>query len=153
MQQRLDPKQAAPELMTAMLELERKVRSSGIEANLIRLVKTRASQLNGCAYCVHMHALEARAAGESEERLYLLSAWRESPLYSPRERAALAWTEALTLLADSRAPDDVYAELARDFSESERVKLTMVIVAINGWNRIAVGFRLVHATTDDLAAA
>ena len=153
MQQRLDPKQAAPELMTAMLELERKVRSSGIEANLIRLVKARASQLNGCAYCVHMHALEARAAGESEERLYLLSAWRESPLYSPRERAALAWTEALTLLADSHAPDDVYAELARDFSESERVKLTMVIVAINGWNRIAVGFRLVHPLTDDLAAA
>jgi AhpD family alkylhydroperoxidase len=153
MQQRLDPQQAAPELMTAMLELERKVRSSGLEANLIRLVKTRASQLNGCAYCLHMHALEARAAGESEERLYLLGAWRESPLYSPRERAALAWTEALTLLADSHAPDDVYAELGREFSEPERVKLTMVIVAINGWNRIAVGFRLLHATGDDRAAA
>ena len=136
-----------------MLEFERKVRSSGLEANLIRLVKTRASQLNGCAYCVHMHALEARAAGEREERLYLLSAWRDSPLFSPRERAALGWTEALTLLADSRAPNDVYADLAREFSESERVKLTMVIVAINGWNRIAVGFRLVHAATDDLATA
>jgi AhpD family alkylhydroperoxidase len=153
MQQRLDPQQAAPELMTAMLELERKVRSGGLEANLIRLVKTRASQLNGCAYCVHMHAREARADGESEERLYLLGVWRESPLYSPRERAALAWTEALTLLADSHAPDDVYAELAREFSETERVKLTMVIVAINGWNRIAVGFRLLHATNNDRAAS
>lgn len=129
-----------------MLELERKVRGSGLEASLIRLVKSRASQLNGCAYCVHMHALEARADGETEERLYLLSAWHESPLYSARERAALAWTDALTLLPTSRAPDDVYAELAREFSESERVKLTMVIVAINGWNRIAVGFRMVHAT-------
>jgi AhpD family alkylhydroperoxidase len=153
MQERMNPYEAAPELMQAMLELEEKVRGSGLPGSLIRLVKTRASQLNGCAYCVHMHCREARAAGESEERLYLLSAWRESPLYSPRERAALGWTEALTLLADSHAPDDSYDELAREFSESERVKLTMVIVAINGWNRIAVGFRSVHPTKDGRAAA
>jgi AhpD family alkylhydroperoxidase len=139
--------------MQAMRELEQKVRHSGLEPSLIQLVKTLASMLNGCAYCVHMHAREARAAGESEERLYLLSAWRESPLFSARERAALAWTESLTLLAESRAPDDVYAELAREFSEAERVKLTMVLVAINGWNRIAVGFRMLHPTKGDLAAA
>jgi len=153
MQQRLDPKQAAPEVMNAMLELEQKVRDSGLELDLLRLVKTRASQLNGCAYCIHMHTREARAAGESEARLYLLSAWRESPLYTPRERAALAWTDALTLLPASQAPDDVYAELAREYSESERVKLTLVIVAINGWNRIAVGFRLVHPLGGGRAAA
>lgn len=153
MQQRLDPNEIAPELMQAMLELEQKVRSSGLEHGLMRLVKTLASQLNGCAYCVHMHTREARAAGETEERLYLLSTWRESPLYSERERAALAWTEALTLLASSRAPDDVYAALAREFSEVERVQLTMVIVAINGWNRIAVGFRKLHSTKGERAAA
>ena len=115
----------APELMQAMLELEQNVRASGLPTSLVQLVKTRASQLNGCAYCVHMHSRDARAAGESEERLYLLSTWRESPLYSALERAALGWTEALTLLADTHAPDDCYAELAREFSESERVKLTM----------------------------
>ncbi|HXK20388.1 MAG TPA: carboxymuconolactone decarboxylase family protein [Polyangiaceae bacterium] len=137
------------------LEKERRPRrrESGLELPLLRLLKTRASQLNGCAYCLHMHTREARADGESEERLYLLSAWRESPLYNPRERAALAWTEALTLLADSHAPDDTYAELAAQFSEPERVKLTMAIVAINGWNRIAVGFRLVHPASNGRAAA
>ena len=152
-QQRLNPRQTAPELIQAMVELEEKVRNSGLSPTLIALVKTRASQLNGCAYCVHMHTRDARRAGESEERLYLLSAWRESPLYTERERAALVWTEALTLIAETHAPDDAYAELAREFSESERVKLTMLIVAINGWNRIAVGFRLVHPTSDDLATA
>jgi AhpD family alkylhydroperoxidase len=153
MQARLDPTQAAPELYSAMLELEGKVRQSGLEMSLIRLIKMRASQLNGCAYCLHMHAPEARNAGETEERLYLLSAWRESPLYTERERAALAWTDALTLISESHAPDDVYAELASQFTEAERVKLTMVIVAINGWNRIAVGFRLVHPHNRDRAAA
>jgi len=153
MQQRLNPREAAPELIQAMLELEEKVRNSGLEPTLIKLVKTRASQMNGCAYCLHMHTRDARRAGEREERLYLLSAWRESPLYTQRERAALAWTEALTLLAQTNAPDDVYAELANHFSASEQVKLTMLIVAINGWNRIAVGFRQVHPTGDDRAAA
>lgn len=153
MHERLNPYEAAPELMQAMLELEQKVRGSGLAANLVHLMKTRASQLNGCAYCIHMHTRDARAAGETEERLYLLSAWRESPLYSPRERAALGWTEALTLLPDSHAPDDAYAELAREFTERERVQITMVIVAINGWNRIAVGFRSVHPGKDGRAAA
>jgi len=136
-----------------MLELEGKVRASGLEMSLIRLVKVRASQINGCAHCVHMHSFEARRDGETEERLYLLCTWRESPLYTARERAALAWTDALTLIAESHAPDDVYAELASQFSETERVKLTMVIVAINGWNRMAVGFRIFHPVSHDSAAA
>jgi len=153
MPERMNPYEAAPELMQAMMELEKKVRESGLPTSLVHLMKTRASQLNGCAYCVHMHTRDARAAGETEERLYLLSAWHESPLYSPRERAALGWTEALTLVADTHAPDDAYAELAREFSESERVKVTMVIVAINGWNRIAVGFRSVHPIAGGRAAA
>jgi len=141
MRTRLDPHAVAPELMRAMRALQQTVDNCGLEPSLLQLIKTRASQLNACAYCLQMHTRDARRAGESEERLYLLSAWRESPLYSARERAALAWTDALTLLADSHAPDDVYAELSREFSEGEQVKLTLAIVAINGWNRIAVGFR------------
>ncbi len=150
---RLDPSKIAPELMSAMLELEIKVRSSGLEMSLLHLVKLRASQLNGCARCVHMHATDARAAGETEERLYLLTTWRESLIFTPRERAALAWTEAITLLPSSHAPDDVYAEVSSQFDEAERVKLTMVLVAINGWNRIAVAFRLGHPVNTDRAAA
>lgn len=153
MQTRLDPFDVAPDLMAPLLELEKVVRGSGLEASLILLVKTRASQLNGCALCLHMHTRDARARGETEERLHLLAAWRDSPLYTPRERAALAWTEALTLLAETRAPDDVYAQLTSEFDELERVKLTLAVVAINGWNRLAVGFRRVHPTTDDRAAA
>jgi AhpD family alkylhydroperoxidase len=150
---RLDPHALAPEFIQAMLEFENKVKSSGLETSLIHLIKTRASQINGCAHCLHMHTRDARAAGETEERLYLLSAWRESPLYTPRERAALAWTDALTLLADTNAPDDVYAELSAHFSETERVKVTMVIVGINGWNRIAVGFRVFRPTGKPSGAA
>lgn len=153
MKPRLNPFDVAPELLQPMLELEKAVRSSGLELSLIHLVKTRASQLNGCAHCIHMHTRDARAAGEREERLYLLSAWRESPLYTARERAALEWTEALTLLADTHAPDAAYAELASQFDEAERVKLSLLIVAINGWNRLAVGFRAVHPTGSDRAAA
>lgn len=153
MKARLNPYEASPEVMNAMLELEERVRGAGLEQSLIMLVKTRASQLNGCALCLHMHTTHARAQGETEERLFLLSAWRESPLFTPRERAALAWTESLTLLAQTGAPDRDYAELAEHFTESERVKLSMLIVAINGWNRIAVGFRLVHPTKSDRAAA
>jgi AhpD family alkylhydroperoxidase len=152
-QTRMDPFQSAPELMQAMLDLEKKVRSSGLELSLIHLVKTRASVLNGCAYCVHMHTRDARAAGESEERLYLLSAWHESTLYTARERAALAWTDALTLVSETHAPDEAYRELSAHFTDVERVKLTLLIVAINGWNRIAVGFRLLHPTQGDRAAA
>src|SRR5690606_18842141 len=144
MNPRLDPFVAAPESMQAMLALEKHVQNCGLEHSLIELVKTRASQINGCAYCIHMHTRDARAAGESEERLYLLSAWRESPLYTPRERAALAWTEALTRVADTHAPDEDYAEMRRHFSEQEAVQLTLLIGVINLWNRMAIGFRSVH---------
>ncbi len=143
---RLDAFAAAPESMQAMLKLEQHVRDCGLEHSLIELVKIRASQINGCAYCIHMHTRDARRAGETEERLYLLSAWRESPLYSPRERAALAWTEALTRIADTHAPDEDYAELRGHFTEAEAVQLTLLIGAINIWNRIAIGFRSVHPT-------
>jgi AhpD family alkylhydroperoxidase len=144
MKPRLDPFAAAPKTMQAMLALEAHLHGSGLEMSLYHLVKTRASQINGCAYCVHMHTRDARAHGESEERLYLLSAWRESPLYSERERAALAWTEALTLIAETHAPDEIYEEVRRNFSEEETVKLTLLIGAINSWNRIAIGFRSIH---------
>lgn len=144
MKPRLDPFAVTPTTMRAMIDFEMKVANCGIERSLVELVKTRASQINGCAYCIHMHTRDARAHGETEERLYLLDAWRESPLYSPRERAALAWTETLTLLSETHAPDDVYALLAEQFSEEEQVKLTLLIAAINSWNRIAVGFRSVH---------
>ena len=116
------------------------------------LVVTRASQINGCAFCLDMHTADARKRGETEQRLYLLDAWRDSPLYSERERAALAWTEALTLLAETRAPDDVYEALKAQFSDEEQVKLTLLIVAINGWNRIQVGFRAVHPVDERRAA-
>jgi AhpD family alkylhydroperoxidase len=111
---------------------------------LLELVKIRASQINKCAFCLHMHTRDARKGGESEERIYLLEAWRESPLYTERERAALAWTEALTLLPQTGAPDDVYAALTAQFSEPEIAKLTLAIGAINMWNRFGVGFHLVH---------
>jgi AhpD family alkylhydroperoxidase len=138
---RLNAHAVAPDLMAAMLNLEQTVRGSGLEHSLIELVKTRASQINGCAYCLNMHTKDARAHGESEARLYLLDAWREAPVYSEREKAALAWTEALTLLPQTRAPDADYEPLRAHFSEREQVALTLLIVTINGWNRIAVGFR------------
>ena len=146
MQPRMNFYKASPDAMKAVMGLETFVQKSGLEVSLIDLVKTRASQINGCAYCVHMHTKEARQRGESEERLYLLSAWHESPLYTARERAALAWTEAVTLVADSRVPDDVYEEARRHFSETELVNLTVAVAAINAWNRLAISFRAVHPT-------
>lgn len=151
MQERLDYFKAAPEPMKAMLAFENAVKNCGLEYSLIELVKTRASQINGCAYCIHMHTADARKSGESEERLYLLSAWRESSAYMPRERAALDWTEALTRIAESGAPDDIYENLLKQFSEEEVVKLTLLIGAINVWNRIAVGFRSQHPVVSDAA--
>lgn len=130
-----------PEATQAMHALERAVRKSTLEPALLELVKLRASQLNGCGYCIDMHTKDARADGESEQRLYLTSAWREAPCYSERERAALEWTEALTLVAQTGAPDDVYERVAAAFSQEELVALTLAIVAINGWNRFAVGLR------------
>ena len=136
-----------------MIEMEKSAVSSGLEMSLIELVKMRASQINGCAFCLDMHSKDARKRGETEQRLYLLDAWRESPLYSERERAALAWTEVLTLIAKTHAPDNVYEELKTQFSEEEIVKLSMLIVTINGWNRLAIGFRSVHPVSKDSAAA
>ncbi|WP_407520102.1 carboxymuconolactone decarboxylase family protein [Methylobacterium oryzisoli] len=138
------PYDLAPEGIRAMMALEASFRSGPIEQGLKHLVKLRASQINGCAYCIHMHTSEARAHGETEMRLYLLSAWRESTLYSARERAALAWTEALTRVAETGAPDADYEEMARHFSEAEQVQLTLLIGAINVWNRLQVGFRAAH---------
>jgi AhpD family alkylhydroperoxidase len=124
-----------------MLGLQKEVEESGLEPGLLDLVKMRASQVNGCAYCIDMHWKDARARGENEQRLYGLDAWRESPYYTPRERAALAWTEALTLVHETHAPDDVFQELARHFKEAEIVALTFAVVAINGWNRLSIGLR------------
>ena len=144
MSARLNPYAAAPEMISAMTALETAVVSSGLEHSLIELVKTRASQINGCAFCIHMHTRDARAHGESEERLYLLSAWWESSLFTPREKAALTWTDSLTLIAQSRASDADYATMREHFDEAEAVKLTKLIGAINVWNRLAVGFRSQH---------
>jgi len=138
---RIDYGKVLPEAIEAMVGLERVVHESALEPEILELVKMRASQLNGCAYCLDMHSKDARARGESEQRLYVLPAWREAPFYSARERAALAWCEALTLLPQSGAPDDVYAEVASVFGEEEIVALTLAIVAINGWNRFGVGLR------------
>ncbi len=137
----------------AMAGLEGYVRnSSKLEASLLELVRMRASQINGCAYCLDMHSKDARAAGETEQRLYTLSAWRETPFFTERERAALAWTEAITLISSSNAPDEVYEEARKEFTEEELVNLTVAIVAINGWNRLAIGFRSVPGTYQPAAA-
>lgn len=141
MQQRLDYRLASPEAFKAMLATEAQVHRSGLEESLLELVKTRASQLNGCAWCLDMHTKDARARGESEQRLYLLTAWREAPFYSERERAALAWTEALTQMSAHGVSDELYAEVRRHFDEKAIVDLTLAIVAINGWNRMNVAFR------------
>ncbi len=143
MQARLDPRKVAPEAMNAISALHAYVRRSGLDHGLLELVKLRASQINGCAWCMDMHTKELRAAGETEQRLYLLSAWRECPFYSERERAALAWTEALTRLDHGEVPDDVFAAARAQFSEEELVKLTMAVVAINSANRINIAFRTV----------
>jgi AhpD family alkylhydroperoxidase len=146
MQPRLDFSRTSPAAIRAMAGLDACVRTTSLEPALIELVKLRASQINGCAYCIDMHTKDARAAGESEQRLYALSAWRETPFFSPRERAALAWTEALTEIARTHAPDDVFEEVHRHFADKELVDLSLAIVAINGWNRLAIGFRSVPGT-------
>ena len=141
MSERINYAKVTPEGYRAMSGLERYVRGSGLEPSLLELVKLRASQLNGCAYCIDMHWKDARARGESEQRLYGLMAWRESPYYTERERAALAWTEAVTLIADSHVPDELYEEVRQSFNETELVNLTFALVAINGWNRLAISLR------------
>jgi len=143
MKARLDPRKAAPEAMEAVSHLHAYVRNCGLDHKLLELVKLRASQINGCAWCMDMHSKELRAAGEDEQRLHLLIAWRECPFYTERERAALAWTEALTVLTQDNVPDDVFALARSQFSEQDLVKLTLAIIAINGANRINVAFRTV----------
>jgi AhpD family alkylhydroperoxidase len=153
MKPRMNFFKAAPDTIKALVAVEDQIKASGLEHSLIELVKTRASQINGCAYCIDMHTTDARKAGESEQRLYLLNAWRESPLYTERERAALAWTEAVTLIAETHAPDDLYEDVRAHFSESETVNLTMLIGSINAWNRIAISFRAIHPVRAKAAVA
>lgn len=141
MTQRIDAR-VAPEAYQALFALEQFVRSTGLEQSLIELVKLRASYINGCAYCVDMHTKDARAAGETEQRLFAVPVWRETPFFTPRERAALAWTEAVTLIANTHdVPDTIYDEVRAHFTEREIVNLTMAVITINGWNRLAVPFR------------
>ena len=141
---RLNAFAVAPEGIQKMVALEDHLRDSGLEYSLYELVKMRASQINGCAFCLHMHAKDARAAGETEMRLYLLNAWEESSFYTERERVALGWTEALTKIAETHAPDSAYAAVAEHFAPEELIQLTLLITAINAWNRLAIGFRLDH---------
>ncbi len=143
MEPRLDALKIAPELYPKFLAVQKYVDSCGLERPLLELVKMRASQINGCAFCLDMHTKDARALGESEQRLYLLNAWRESPFYSDRERAALEWTEAVTLVSESHVPDEVYERVKQHFTPAELVNLTAAIAMINTWNRISVAFRAV----------
>ncbi|HVY57843.1 MAG TPA: carboxymuconolactone decarboxylase family protein [Xanthobacteraceae bacterium] len=144
MKQRLNPTAVAPEGLAALMGVESYVEKSGLDHKLVLLVKIRVSQINGCAYCLHMHTEDARKLGESEARIYLLNAWRESELYSERERAALAWAESLTNISVTHAPDDVYEAARRQFSEKEMADLSIAIAMINAWNRLAIGSRTVH---------
>lgn len=145
MQPRLDFYKASPDAAKAMLALEGAVNKLGLDHTLLELVKLRASQINGCAYCVDLHSSDARKCGESERRLHAVAVWREAPFFTERERAALAWTEALTRISDTRAPDADYEWLSSQFDERERVNLTVAINAVNSWNRLAIGFRSVPA--------
>lgn len=144
MEQRLDYYAMVPEIMPALLAFNKAVENSGLERGLLHLVKLRASQLNGCSYCVDMHAHEARADGETEQRLYLVAAWQESSLFTPRERAAFAWTEAVTRISPENVSDQLYQATLEQFSEVELVKLTAAIAVINTWNRFGVAFRMQH---------
>jgi AhpD family alkylhydroperoxidase len=141
MTQRIDFTKVAPDAYRAVMGLETFVRRSGLEPSLLELVKLRGSYVNGCAYCVDMHTKDARAAGESEQRLYAVPVWRETPFYSARERAALAWTEVVTEMGPHGVPDEIHDEVSAHFSDEEIVKLTMAVIAINAWNRLAVSFR------------
>ena len=153
MKPRMNYFQAAPESIKALLALETQITTSGLEQSLIELVKTRASQINGCAYCINMHTQDARKHGETEARLYLLNAWRETPVYTERERAALAWTEAVTLISETHAPDELYQAVRAQFSETETVNLTMLIATIYAWNRLAISFRAVPQVKTSANAA
>ena len=141
MQQRLDFYKASPEAIKAMVGLEQRIAKSDLEKSLVELVRLRASQINGCAYCVDTHSADARKAGENERRLATLNVWRETPFFTDRERAALAWTESLTLISQTHAPDELWEEVRPHFTDAELTDLTLLITAINGWNRFAIAFR------------
>ena len=143
MEARMDYRKASPQGNKALSELHAHVRRCGLEPALLEMIKLRASQLNGCAHCIDMHTKELRAGGETEQRLYLLNAWEESPFYSERERAALAWTEAVTHITDGHVPDAVYAQARAQFNEQELADLTFAVIAINGANRLNIAFRTV----------
>jgi AhpD family alkylhydroperoxidase len=153
MEPRIDYTKAAPGAVHAMLGLEKYLAQSGLEPGLMDLVKLRASQINGCAYCIDMHWKDLRAQGENEQRLYGLDAWEESPYYSERERAALAWAEAVTRVAEGHVPDEVFEKARRHFSEAELANLTLCLVAINGWNRLAIAFRAPAGTYQPIQPA
>jgi AhpD family alkylhydroperoxidase len=147
MEARLDAKQVSPAAYAALIGLEMFVRkASKLEPSLVELVKVRASQINGCAYCIDVHSKDARSEGETEQRLYALTSWRETPFFTARERAALAWTEALTLITEGNVPDDKYELAKQSFLNEELVNLTLAVITINGWNRLAISFRTVPGT-------
>jgi AhpD family alkylhydroperoxidase len=144
MEARLNAQQESPTAYSELVRLETFVRkASKLESSLVELVRMRASQINGCAYCIDMHSKDARSKGETEQRLYALTAWRETPFFTARERAALAWTEALTLITEGHVPDDIYELAKQSFSNEELVNLTLAVITINGWNRLAISFRSV----------
>lgn len=140
MSTRIDYYKVAPEAVKAMLELEKFVNQCGLEKSLIELVKLRASQINGCAYCIDLHVADAVKHGESQRRLHAVSVWRDTPFFTPREQAALAWTEVVTLISTTHAPDEIYQQVTQNFNEKEVVNLTMAIITINSWNRLSISF-------------
>ena len=152
MTQRLNALEVAKGAMKAMYGLETYLAKCGLEASLLHLLKLRVSQINGCAYCIDMHWKDLRAGGETEQRLYMLDAWRESPFYSERERAALAWAEAVTLVTEGHVPDEVFEEARGQFDDAELADLTLAVVAINGWNRLNIAFRTVPGSYQPAAA-
>lgn len=146
MEQRLDGYGKAPGAMKAMYGLEMYLSQSSLEQQLLHLIKYRVSQINGCAYCLDMHSKDLRAGGETEQRLYTMDAWRETPFFTPRERAALAWAESVTLVSETHVPDEVYEAVRKEFSEEELVDLTVAVATINAWNRFAISFRTTPGT-------
>jgi len=146
MEQRINLNDFNKDAIRGMYNLEAYLAECGLETSLLHLVKFRVSQINGCAYCLDMHSKDLRAAGETEQRLYLLQAWREAPFYTDRERAALAWAESVTLVAETHVPDNVYEEARKQFSETELTNLTLAVVTINGWNRLSVALRVTPGT-------